>query len=231
MTTRTSTLAATAGAAAIAVLAAGTLVATAQAQPLRGSTAAASTAAGSGSGSNHGATARHGAASGPGSAHAYGTGSRSASRARGTSTSSAPLTAEQAADLQAMVEEEKLAGDVYAVLADRYDDAELAAIAASEDRHQAALQTLLVRHGLVDPTAGEAAGEFSSAAVQSLYGDLLARGSSSLEAAYAVGADIERMDIDDLTEALGHATAAADISRVYTNLRTGSQHHLAAFTA
>jgi len=130
-----------------------------------------------------------------------------------------------------MVEEEKLAGDVYAALAAQYDDSELAAIAASEDRHAASLRTLLARYGVSDPTAGLEAGVFATASVQALYDDLLARGSASLDAAYAVGADIEQMDIDDLTDAIADAAGVTDLTRVYTNLRTGSQHHLAAFTA
>lgn len=235
MSTRTTAIATTAGAAAMALIAAGVLMGSAQAQPL---------AAGTGNGNGNGnATAVHRGTDQQGTIHQnlgkqngtrQGAGNGRAATATGRGTTSrtvVALTAAQKAELQGMVEEEKLAGDVYAALAAQYDDAELAAIAASEDRHAASLRTLLARYGVSDPTAGYASGAFPTASVQALYGDLLARGSADLTAAYAVGADIEQMDIDDLTAAIAGATGVTDLTRVYTNLRTGSQHHLAAFTA
>lgn len=240
MSTRTTALATTAGAAAMALIAAGVLMGSAQAQPL---------AAGSGHGTGNGnAAAAHRGTDQQGTVHQnlgqrnvgqqngtrHGAGNGLAATASGRGTTARPvvaLTAAQMADLQGMVEEEKLAGDVYAALAAQYDDAELAAIAASEDRHAAALRTLLARYGVSDPTAGSEAGTFPTASVQALYDGLLARGSASLAAAYTVGAEIEQMDIDDLTDAISGASGVTDVTRVYTNLRTGSQHHLAAFTA
>ena len=65
---------------------------------------------------------------------------------------------------------------------------------------------------------------------QQLYDQLVADGSASLTAAYDVGEQIERLDIDDLTDAIATAQGRADLVRVYSNLRTGSTHHLAAFT-
>ena len=57
------------------------------------------------------------------------------------------------------LEEEKLAGDVYAVLAAQYGDSELSRIAASEDKHAASLRRLLTTYGIADPTVGYAAGD------------------------------------------------------------------------
>ncbi|MGD9956058.1 MAG: DUF2202 domain-containing protein [Candidatus Nanopelagicales bacterium] len=247
MTTRQTALAATAGAGAMALIAAGILMGSAQAQPLS-TTAAAPVAATHGNGAGNGlhdgtglqngstrnGSGSHGTTMGAGQhgTAQSATGRGAANRATGTrAVAPVSLTAAQKADLQSMAEEEKLAGDVYAALAAQYDDSELAAIAAAEDRHAASLRTLLVRYGIADPTAGYAEGAFPTPAMQSLYDDLLARGSVSLSAAYAVGADIERMDIDDLGDAITRASGITDITRVYTNLRTGSQHHLAAFTA
>jgi len=238
MSTRTTAIATTAGAAAMALIAAGVLMGTAQAQPV-------SAAAGNGNGS---AAAVHRGTDQQGTVHqnpghqnlgqqngarqGAGNGRAATATGRGATTRTVvALTAAQKAELQGMVEEEKLAGDIYAALAAQHDDAELAAIAASEDRHAASLRTLLARYGVSDPTAGYAEGAFATASVQALYDDLLARGSADLAAAYAVGADIEQMDIDDLTDAIAGATGVTDLTRVYTNLRTGSQHHLAAFTA
>jgi hypothetical protein len=138
------------------------------------------------------------------------------------------LTDAQQGALSDMAEEEKLAGDLYAVLGARYDDAELNRIAAAEDRHLAAVQRLLVRYGVSDPTAGMAAGEFNSATFARLYTGLLATGRQSLATAYEAGVAVETQDIADLTAALSGITAP-DVTRVYTNLRRASQSHLAAF--
>ena len=240
MSTRTTAIATTAGAAAMALIAAGVLMGSAQAQPLAAVT-------GNGNGTGNAAAVHRGTdqqgtvrqnlghqnlGQQNGTRQGAGNGRAATATARGTTTRTVvALTAAQKAELQGMVEEEKLAGDIYAALAAQYDDAELAAIAASEDRHAASLRTLLARYGVSDPTAGYAEGAFATASVQALYDDLLARGSADLAAAYAVGADIEQMDIDDLTDAIAGATGVTDLTRVYTNLRTGSQHHLAAFTA
>ncbi len=235
MTTRRTALATTAGAAAMALIAAGVLVGSAQAQPVNA-------AAGNGNGNGNGraGTGTHATAgthSGTGmnagtrSGSRNGSGNAGATRGSGGATATAALTTQQTADLLAMVEEEKLAGDVYATLAAQYGDAELARIAAAEDKHAASLRTLLTRYGIADPTVGYAAGDFPTASFQTLYDDLVARGSVSLVAADVVGAEIERMDIDDLTRAITDAGGHADVQRVYTNLRNGSQHHLTAFTS
>jgi hypothetical protein len=228
MTTRRIALATTAGAAAMALIAAGVLVGSAQAQPT--SAASGNGRAGNSTHTSAGTHAGTGTNPGTGSGSRNGAGNAGAARGSGVATATAALTTQQTADLLGMVEEEKLAGDVYATLAAQYGDAELARIAASEDKHAASLRRLLTRYGIADPTAGFVAGEFPTASFQALYDDLVARGSVSLVAADAVGAEIERMDIDDLTDAIATATGRTDVQRVYTNLRNGSQHHLAAFT-
>jgi hypothetical protein len=141
----------------------------------------------------------------------------------------ATLTEAQAATLADMAEEEKVAGDLYAVLGERYGDAELLAIAASEDRHLDRVRMLMTRYGVDDPTAGYGVGEFASTQFQRMYDGLLAQGSDGLAAAYEVGVTVEEADIADLDAAIDAATAR-DMVRVYTNLRAASEHHLAAFS-
>jgi hypothetical protein len=219
MSTRGTAFAAAAGAVAVGLVVAGLSIGAAQAQQ------------GAGQGNGPGPRVAAGSTVSPGSGSAA-TQRRGRAGGSGTATAAtATLTAQQRADLLAMVEEEKLAGDVYAVLADRFDDATLARIAASEDKHASALRRLLDRYGITDPTAGLTVGEFATAEFQQLYDTLLAEGSESLSAAYDVGEQIERLDIADLTGAIATAQGRADIVRVYTNLRTGSTHHLSAFTA
>ena len=128
-----------------------------------------------------------------------------------------------------MVEEEKLAHDVYVTLGDKWDVVAFDRIATSETQHEAALATLLDRYGVTDPTAGNGVGEFTDPAFDTLYDQLVAKGTASQDAALAVGQQIEQLDIDDLQARLDD-TDRSDITQVFQHLQTGSQHHLQAFT-
>jgi hypothetical protein len=140
------------------------------------------------------------------------------------------LTDAQKATVQAMAEEEKLAGDLYQAFADRYPTAIFDRIGAAEDQHLAAVRTVLERYGLSDPTAGKAAGQFATASVQATYDRLLAQGSASQTAALSVGAQVEQTDIADLQRA-ATGLDAPDVALVYQHLLAASRQHLAAFTA
>jgi hypothetical protein len=141
---------------------------------------------------------------------------------------SGTLTADQKADVAYMVEEEKLAHDVYVALAAKFPaDFQFARIANSETQHEAALRTILTRYTLADPTAGLTAGQFSTSAFQNLYSELVAQATTAANA-LEVGIAIETLDIADLTSALDGVTAP-DVVQTYTNLRNASQHHLTAF--
>ena len=142
--------------------------------------------------------------------------------------SSETLSEDEAAGLLFMREEEKLAHDVYMALYAQWQLPIFQNIAGSEQTHTDAVVQLLTRYGLDDPAAGLAAGEFTDPTLQSLYDQLVAQGSVSLEAALRVGAAIEEIDILDLEERLSQ-TDKADIQRVYGNLLAGSRNHLRAF--
>jgi hypothetical protein len=141
------------------------------------------------------------------------------------------LTADQAAHLQAMAEDEKLAMDLYTTFAAQYGDVTFSSIATSEARHLSQVRTLLARYSVTDPTAGLAAGIFATKEIQDLYGQLLSDGSASLQAAWDAGRTVEVTDIADLDAALADGNLPWDVSRVYSNLRAGSEHHLASFDA
>jgi hypothetical protein len=142
----------------------------------------------------------------------------------------ATLSDDTVAMLQYMVAEEKLARDVYTVLGDTYDVAVFDTIARSEARHMASVDRLLDYYGITNPTDGDAAGTFDNTDLQALYDKLVQKGLTSLSAAADVGITIEKVDIADLDDAIA-TTEAADITRVLQNLRSGSENHLAAFTA
>ena len=99
---------------------------------------------------------------------------------------------------------------------------------ASEDKHLARMRALLATYGIADPTADDAAGVFDDAADQTLYTDLVAQGSASIEGAADAGQAIEELDIADLDAALALAYPA-DVSNVFKNLKAASVKHLAAF--
>jgi hypothetical protein len=125
-----------------------------------------------------------------------------------------------------MAEEEKLAGDVYLTLFERWNLPTFRNIGNAERTHEAAVMTLLQRYDLEDPT--KEAGVFSNATLQKLYDDLVSRGITSLEEALMVGAAIEELDIQDLQTHIAESDKA-DILIVYSNLMSASGNHLRAF--
>lgn len=137
------------------------------------------------------------------------------------------LSDKETADILFMREEEKLARDVYLTLGEKWNKPIFINIAASEQTHTEAIKTLIDRYNLTDPIQADR-GQFTNPDLEKLYRDLVAEGQSSLEAAYAVGARIEDLDIRDLEEAIAH-TDNLDIQTVYENLMRGSRNHLRAF--
>jgi hypothetical protein len=139
-----------------------------------------------------------------------------------------PDTAEITA-LTYMVEEEKLARDVYNALYETWSIPVFANIAAAEQRHMDAIISLLDKYGLENP-ALLAAGQFENSDLQTLYDNLVAAGQINEEEALLVGATIEDVDIFDLNHEL-ELVDNEDITRVFENLRRGSENHLRAFSA
>lgn len=127
-----------------------------------------------------------------------------------------------------LIEEEKLAHDVYTVLGDLWASNVFTNILASETSHQDQVLALLASHGIADPRSSEI-GVFNDPELQALYDQLIAQGSVSLADAYAVGVAIEEKDIADLNVAMTTTTDAAVLSTLQT-LLSGSENHLAAFS-
>jgi len=140
------------------------------------------------------------------------------------------LSAYEVANLQFTREEEKLARDVYMVLASMYPQPVFDNIADSEQTHTDAVKTLLLRYSVTDPAESTAPGEFYDPVIQALYDALVSQGGASLDDALTVGATIEDMDIRDLMEAL-EKVDNLDIITVYENLTRGSRNHLRSFVS
>lgn len=140
----------------------------------------------------------------------------------------AVITPAEAADLQFMREEEKLAHDVYVALYEKWGVVTFDNIAQSEQVHTDTIAALLERYGVSDPAAGEPVGAFENADLQALYDQLVAQGSQSVADALKVGGAIEEIDILDLEKRVAE-TDKADVQQVYENLKLGSYNHLRAF--
>jgi hypothetical protein len=146
-----------------------------------------------------------------------------ASAATSTTLEPGPASA-----LQTLSVEEKLAHDAYVVMGTAYDSVLFDNIAESESRHQETVSGLLVKHGIANPTTGDALGVFDDPAVQSRYNDLIARARTSLKSALEVGVLVEESEIRILTGILA-TTIPRDVRQVATNLVDGERNHLAAF--
>lgn len=132
-----------------------------------------------------------------------------------------------AASLRYMIEEEKLAHDVYVVLGETWGANIFGNIAASETTHQNLLVPLLASRGIVDSRSTEL-GVFTNTELQALYDQLIAQGRTSYSQAIQVGVIIEKKDIVDLNGAIALENQA-DVLGAYQRLLAGSQNHLAAF--
>jgi hypothetical protein len=141
-----------------------------------------------------------------------------------------PLTAEEVPGVVSLVEEEKLARDVYRALSEQWEDEMFGNIAESEQSHMDALIGVLERAGVSDPTAGYSDGEFATAAVRELYVQFTAQGGQSLAAARQAAGAIEELDIRDI-QTLQAQTGNPELLRVLENLRQGSIRHLRAYSS
>ena len=127
-----------------------------------------------------------------------------------------------------MVQEEKMARDLYLEFAEEYGARQFTNIARSEQKHMDAVRVLLDRYNIADPTQGDAIGEFDNTRIQALYDELHAKGMESLAKAAKVGITVEKVDIADINDML-EDKPAADITTVLKNLKAGSSNHLGAF--
>jgi hypothetical protein len=140
------------------------------------------------------------------------------------------ISTAEAASLTFMREEEKLANNVYKLLATTWgaQTPVFTNIANSEATHTEAIRQLLVRYALADPAAGLADGVYQNQTLQQLYNSLIQQGSLSYIDALKVGCAIEEIDILDLQNALV-GIDNQDITVVYNNLTLGSRNHLRSF--
>ena len=130
-----------------------------------------------------------------------------------------------------MSEEERMARDLYAALAEAHDGATpMSRITLSEQRHVDAVGRLLTTYGIADPGTGLAPGSYAYPELNTLYTTLYAQGVASLDGAYAAGVAVEKADIADLRQAIDDSDDPT-VDRVFTGLLQASEQHLRAFEA
>ena len=130
-----------------------------------------------------------------------------------------------------MLEEEKLARDIYESLFTRWGGNPFDNIRNSEQIHMDRLKPLITTYQLTDPvaTTNDEKGMFVDAHLQKIFDSLVSKGSSSYADALRVAAYVEELDILDL-ELRMKQTQQQDIITVYHCLLHASEHHLQAFT-
>lgn len=127
-----------------------------------------------------------------------------------------------------LAEEEKLAHDLYAYFAQKWNHPVFEHIQQAETRHLMHFRQRMAQAQLTDPTQNLTGGKFSNEALQKEFERFKALGEQSLEAALKVGLEIEEMDIHDLTQWRQQATLPAD-QQLADRLIQASAHHLQAF--
>lgn len=151
--------------------------------------------------------------------------------APGPAASAGTLDPALAAALVALVDEERMAHDLYQLFADTYEQARpFSMIVRSETQHVTSVRSLLAAYGISDPTTTLPAGTYATPAIQALFDQWKAAGLASLEAAEQVGVDLDTRDIADLRAALAGVTQT-DITRLLGRLVSASENHLRAFTS
>ena len=126
-----------------------------------------------------------------------------------------------------MLEEERLARDVYDYLFAKWGLRQFENISISEQSHMDAVENLLKQYDL--PYSILEAGTFQNAALQGSYDSLVAQGDVDLVGALTSGATIEDLDIFDLENWMGQIENDV-ILNVFSKLQCGSRNHLRAFT-
>lgn len=139
------------------------------------------------------------------------------------------LSSAQQAQLKYLVEEEKLARDVYNYLVTTTGSQKFRNISRAEQTHMNLVSGILKTYGITDPTIGEKAGVFKNTTLAALYKKLIASGSTDYSSALAAGVTIEQRDIADLKTDIKSETTS-DVLWVLNTLLQGSENHLVAFT-
>lgn len=146
-----------------------------------------------------------------------------------TTDSTPALDAEVTAGLLYMIEEEKMARDLYDAFFEQTGNLVFDRISNSEQRHLDSLLNVAEQAGIDTSALSTTAGVFTNTELQSMYDSLLASGDDSLESALQAAITVEQTDIADLAS-YGADSELGILGIVYAHLEQASENHLAAFT-
>lgn len=137
------------------------------------------------------------------------------------------LSKKEQESLLFMLEEEKLAHDIYTQMYQKWNIKQFGNIKESEKIHIEKVQLLLDKNKV--PYEILPLGKFKNQNLQNLYNNLITKGNLSEIEALKVGATVEEVDIFDLIR-LKKETQNKQIIDTYNLLECGSRNHLRAFS-
>ncbi|MDE1206427.1 ferritin-like domain-containing protein [Tenacibaculum larymnensis] len=149
------------------------------------------------------------------------------SSCQNTNNTDLTLSQQEKNEMLFMLEEEKLAFDVYNFLNEKWNLRVFENISQSEERHMNAMKGLL-QYNNIAFILNKERGVFKNSELQKLYDELVNKGQKSKLDALEVGKLIEEKDIEDLQLAIKNTNDEYSIN-VYTNLLNASFNHLNAF--
>jgi len=138
------------------------------------------------------------------------------------------VSASEEKELLYMREEEKMAHDIYTQMYDKWGSRPFYNISGAEERHMAAIKSMIDKYDLTAPVKDVKVGAFTNTEIKKLYARMMEQGNKSEIDALKAGAEIEEVDIKDLIQAIKD-TDNNDIKFVYNNLLNASGNHLRAF--
>ena len=140
------------------------------------------------------------------------------------------LSSVEVDDLNFLIQEEKLARDVYIYAYQKHGVEMFNNISSSEQSHVDQIAALLNQYDIANPIIELNVGEFHNATLQQLYIDLVNLADSSVVHGYRVGAIIEDLDIHDIHMQYAN-TNNLDLITLYDRLTCGSRNHMRSFYA
>jgi hypothetical protein len=138
------------------------------------------------------------------------------------------ITTAMASKLKYLIQEEKLAYDLYVAIYEETGIRQFSNISRSELQHMAAVEKLLTKYGIKNPISKLEPGEFADPELQKIYDDLLSSVTST-QSALEVGIAVEQLDIRDLEKML-EKTMPSAVKTTLTQLLNASYQHLSAFS-
>ncbi len=126
------------------------------------------------------------------------------------------------------LDEERMAYQLYVEFGRLYPNLrQFQNIPRAEARHYGALAAY-AKANYLEAEIGEVTDGFRFPATAELHAKLLTEGSAGPKAALGVGKQVEEIDIRDLDAGLA-SVESEELKTIYAHLRSGSEHHLAAF--